>query len=91
MAELYAVIAEFDQAGDVLAAAREIRRQGFERIELQDRGFRSIASYDLREYTNVTGAGSFTGTVAGLPVGMGNIGNFLIQTEQDRSMQVQKF
>jgi hypothetical protein len=67
------------------------RRQGFERIELQDRGFRSMTTYDQREYANVTATGSFSGTVAGLPVGMGNIGNFTIQTEQERSMQVQKF
>jgi hypothetical protein len=67
------------------------RRQGFEHVELQDRGFSSITTYDQREYANVTAAGSFSGTVAGLPVGMGNIGNFVIQTEQDRAMQVHKF
>ena len=77
----------------VLNASPEGRRRhrGAEHIEQQDRGFRSTMTFDQREYANVTAAGSFTGTVAGLPVGMGNIGNFVIQTEQDRVMQVQKF
>jgi len=67
------------------------RRHGVEHVERRDIGVRSILVYDQREYVNVTASGSLSGTIAGLPVGMGNIGNFVIQTEQDRSLQVQKF
>ena len=67
------------------------RRHGSEHIELRDRGVRSTLVYDQREYANVTATGSLSGAIAGLPVGMGNIGNFIIQSEQDRSLQVQKF
>jgi len=48
---------------------------------------RSILIYDQREYVNVAASGSLTGTIAV----MGNIGNFVIQSEQDRSLQIQKF
>jgi hypothetical protein len=67
------------------------RRHGSEHIELRDRGFRSTSTFDQREYTNVTATGSFAGTLAGIPVGMGNIGVFLIQTEQDHTMHMQKY
>lgn len=80
----------FDLVFSASAEGRR-RRQGLEHVDLKDRGFRSITTFDQREYANVTASGSFTGTVAGLPVGLGNIGNFVIQMEQDRMVQVQKY
>ena len=67
------------------------RRHGVEHVELQDLGVRSNSTFDLREYANVTASGSIAGTIAGLPVGIGNIGHYVIQTEQDRAVQIQKY
>ena len=69
MAELYAVIAEFDQAGDLLAAAREIRRQGFDRIET----FTPFPLDGLDDLLGVDGRGVATafllGGLAGAAIG----------------------
>jgi len=67
------------------------RRHGAVHMESQETGVRSTSTFDLREYANVTASGFIAGTVAGLPVGLGNVGNYVIQTEQDRTVQIQKY
>ena len=74
------------------AGSNSLRRlHGVEHVVLQDRGIRSTSTFDRREYANVTASGSISGVLAGLQIGLANIGNFAIQTQQDRSMQIQKF
>ena len=71
MAELYAVIAEFDQPGDLLAAVSAVRRQGFAAIET----FTPFPLDELDDLLGVDGSGVarafLLGGIAGAAIGFG--------------------